>query len=239
MILFFRFRIDNTDHIIDVNLHQSGKTLRDYDQINIICPTYNQNRISDKSIIERFIIYHVTKEEYDSCRILHPRPRIIAQCKSPFRKLFFTISFRSFSPTPGALEFKPGFDYHFISTSSKEDVNQLEFGMCHTNNMKIVFKIAENVENKPNNLYLNTKRKSYKSDKSNFNNGSFDLMKSKKKFPKSSDYYLYPNKLDVNQDKGVFKQEASTSKASAFTCFNELSLKYQISFLLYFVLIVL
>ena len=111
--------------------------------------------------------------------------------------------------------------------------------MCHTNNMKIVFKIAENVENKPNNLYLNTKRKSYKSDKSNFNNGSFDLMKSKKKFPKSSDYYLYPNKLDVNQDKGVFKQEASTSKASALTYSNELSLKSQISFLLYFVLIVL
>ena len=103
--------------------------------------------------------------------------------------------------------------------------------------MKIVFKIAENVIDKPNNVYLNTKRKSYKSDNRNFNNGSFDLAKSKqKKFPKSLDYYLYPNKLDVNKNSGVFKQEASTSKASAFTNSNELSLKSQTAFLLYFVI---
>ena len=112
--------------------------------------------------------------------------------------------------------------------------------MCHTNNMKIVFKIAENVKHEPNNVYLNTKRKSYKSDKHKFNNRSFDLAKSEqKKFPKSLDYYLYPNKLDVNQGGGLFKQEASTSKANAFTNSNELSLKYQIALLLYFIFNVL
>ena len=102
--------------------------------------------------------------------------------------------------------------------------------------MKIVFKIAENVKHEPNNVYLNTKRKSYKSDIHKFNNRSFDLTKSKhKKFPKSLDYYLYPNKLDVNKNSGLFKQEASTSKASAFTNSNELSLKSQTAFLLYFI----
>ena len=106
--------------------------------------------------------------------------------------------------------------------------------------MKIVFKVAKNVRDKPNNVYLNTKRKSYKSDNRNFNNGSFDLVKSKQKqFPKSLDYYLYPNKLDVNKNSGLFKQEASTSKASAFTNSNELSLKFQAAFLLYFIFTVL
>ena len=141
---FFRFQIDNTDHIIDVNRHRNERNPHEYDQINIICPTYNRNHISNENDTEQFIVYHVTKEEYDACQILHSRPRIIAQCMHPFQKLFFTISFRSFSPTPGALEFKPGFDYHFISTSSNKNVNQLEYGMCHTNNMKIVFKVAKN-----------------------------------------------------------------------------------------------
>ena len=43
---------------------------------------------------------------------------------------------------PGALEYKPGKDYHFISTSSKDDLHRRIGGMCRTNNMKIVFKVG-------------------------------------------------------------------------------------------------
>merc|ERR1712080_236626 len=91
---------------------------------------------------EQFVIYHVTKEEYDTCYIRSQRPRIIAQCNTPYRPLSYPISFRSFTPMPNALEYKPGRDYHFISTSSKDDLHLRIGGMCLSNNMKIVFKVG-------------------------------------------------------------------------------------------------
>ena len=226
---------------MDVNRHRQGRSTHEYDQVDIICPTYNQNVVSDENTTERFIIYHVTKEEYDSCRIFDKHPRIIAQCNFPFRKLFFTISFRSFSPTPGALEFKPGFDYHFISTSSKQDIKQLENGMCHTHNMKVVFKVADKLSKTntfpQNSQKLNNKRtrndwkydkiqnkqiefhkktdqmdnpKGNQNDRKRFKQDS-SLIRKKSEYPKSLDYFLYPNKNKEKQLDGAFKQEASTS----------------------------
>ena len=92
--------------------------------------------------VEKFLVYHVTKEEFDTCIIRSPHPKIIAPCNSPYRKLFFTLSFRSFSPMPGALEFLPGKDYYFISTSSRNDLHLRQRGMCLTNNMRMVIKVA-------------------------------------------------------------------------------------------------
>ena len=114
----------------------------DYDRINIVCPVYDQNVVPDVKDTERFVIYHVTKEEYDTCIIRSHNPRIIAQCNSPYRRQIQTISFRSFTPMPGALEYKAGKDYHFISTSSKDDLHLRIGGMCISNNMKIVFKVG-------------------------------------------------------------------------------------------------
>ncbi|KAH9417754.1 Ephrin-B2a [Dermatophagoides pteronyssinus] len=48
-----RFRIDNTDHIIDVN---RGNAAFEYDQINIICPMYSKGTREDD--IETYIIYN-------------------------------------------------------------------------------------------------------------------------------------------------------------------------------------
>ncbi|KAG8257833.1 Ephrin-B2a [Homalodisca vitripennis] len=56
----------------------------------------------------------VSKEEYDTCRITNPNPRIIAICDKPYKLMYFTITFRSFTPQPGGLEFQPGMDYYFI-----------------------------------------------------------------------------------------------------------------------------
>lgn len=82
--------------------------------MNIICPVYTPGTHEDDA--EKYIIYNVSKEEYDTCRITNPNPRIIAVCDKPYKLMYFTITFRSFTPQPGGLEFRPGQDYYFICT---------------------------------------------------------------------------------------------------------------------------
>ena len=68
----------------------------------------------------------------------------MAICNRPYDLIYFTITFRSFTPTPGGLEFKPGQDYYFISTSSNEDLHRRVGGGCATHNMRMIFKVADN-----------------------------------------------------------------------------------------------
>ncbi|XP_037051126.1 ephrin-B2 isoform X1 [Bradysia coprophila] len=131
------FRIDNTDHIIDVN---KGNLAFEYDQVHIICPVYEPGTFDNET--EKYIIYNVSKVEYETCRITNANPRIIAICDKPQKLMFFTITFRPFTPQPGGLEFLPGNDYYFISTSSKDDLHRRIGGRCSTNNMKVVFKVC-------------------------------------------------------------------------------------------------
>ena len=133
------FRIDNTDHIIDVN---RGNKPWEYDQVNIICPVYRAGTHIDD--IETYVIYSVSKDEYDSCRITNPNPRVIAICDKPHELMYFTITFRSFTPTPGGMEFQPGEDYYFISTSAKGDLYRRAGGHCSSHHMKVAFKVANN-----------------------------------------------------------------------------------------------
>jgi len=130
--LFCRFRIDNTDHIVDLKTGTSG-----YDTVNIFCPV---NTAGEFLVDEKYVIYMVNKEEYDTCRVMTRRPRIIAQCDQPEKAKYYTISIRVFSPF-GGLEFRPGKDYYLISTSSREDLHLRSGGMCRSNNMKMVFKV--------------------------------------------------------------------------------------------------
>lgn len=104
-----RFRIDNTDHIIDVN---KGNLAFEYDQVHIICPVYEPGTFDNET--EKLIIYNVSKAEYETCRITNANPRIIAVCDKPQKLMYFTITFRPFTPSPGGLEFLPGNDYYFI-----------------------------------------------------------------------------------------------------------------------------
>jgi hypothetical protein len=136
------FRIDNTDHIFDVN---AGNLPGEYDQANIICPVYKQGTSTEEA--EEYIIYNVSKDEYDSCRILDPNPRVIALCNKPSQVMYFTITFRSFTPTPGGMEFRPGQDYYFISTSADDDLNGRQGGRCTTHNMKVMFKVGNHRSN--------------------------------------------------------------------------------------------
>lgn len=54
-LLCCRFRIDNTDHIIDVNKNNAAF---EYDQVNIICPVYQPGTYDDEE--EKYIIYNVS-----------------------------------------------------------------------------------------------------------------------------------------------------------------------------------
>ena len=137
------FRIDNTDNVIDVNV---GNTRWEYDQANFICPKIS----NDGSEYEKYIIYSVSKEEYDSCMVYRPTSRVVGSCTRPNELSYFTISFRSFTPIPGGLEFRPGQDYYFITTSSPNNLHGKNGGRCKTHNMKVIFKVAAN----PNSSHL-------------------------------------------------------------------------------------
>lgn len=113
------FRIDNTDNIIDVNRNNMKF---EYDQVNLICPVYTPGTRDEE--MEKYIIYNVSKDEYETCRITNPNPRIIAVCDKPYKLMYFTITFRPFTPQPGGLEFLPGHDYYFISTSTSDDLHR-------------------------------------------------------------------------------------------------------------------
>jgi len=131
------FRIDKNDNVIDIN---GGNHPWEYDQVNIVCPVYKAGTNPVQQ--EQYIIYSVTRQEYDSCRITQPNPKIVALCNRPHELMYFTITFRSFTPTPGALEFSPGQDYYFISTSSKNDLHRRVGGGCTSKNMRVVFRVA-------------------------------------------------------------------------------------------------
>jgi len=124
------FRVDNTDHIIDVN---HGNLPGQYDQVNIVCPFSTE---------EKLVIYSVSREDFEDCRVSNPKPTIIAVCDRPQSFTYFTITFRSFSPIPGGLEFKPGQDVYFISTSNVENIHTQDGGYCLYKNMKMIFKVA-------------------------------------------------------------------------------------------------
>ncbi|XP_036335009.1 uncharacterized protein LOC118745604 isoform X1 [Rhagoletis pomonella] len=163
------FRIDNTDHIIDVN---KGNLAFEFDQVHIICPVYEPGTFENET--EKYIIYNVSKVEYETCRITNADPRVIAICDKPQKLMFFTITFRPFTPQPGGLEFLPGNDYYFISTSSKDDLYRRIGGRCSTNNMKVVFKVCCAPEEK-NKTLLNTGLSSGTSSGGSSNAGSVGI----------------------------------------------------------------
>ena len=67
------FRIDNTDNVFDIN---KGNAPWENDQVDIVCPFYQPNSSIDQRVEnEKYIIYNVNKEEFDTCRIQTSMPR--------------------------------------------------------------------------------------------------------------------------------------------------------------------
>ena len=233
------FRLDNTDHVIGVNV---GNLPWEYDQVNIICPVSK----ADVRMPERHVIYSVSREEFDSCRITNPKPRIVAVCSKPYQLLYFTITFRSFSPTPGGLEFHPGQDYYFISTSSSEDLHRRVGGGCSKNNMRMIFKVS----NDPVTQFGSSRMESSSSTTSTTTTKR-PLVQFKSEVPRHREYYVYhPRDLiesryrhkkgrfnlhqKNNRDNDVWKNEALryTSSASSVTAVSLNSLAMIISAIL-------
>lgn len=79
--------------------------------------------------------------------------KIVALCNTPYKPKFYTLTFRSFSPTPGAFEFHPGNLYFFIGTNYLETSSGAASGhqqrrrsrpKCSHPPMRLVFRIHEN-----------------------------------------------------------------------------------------------
>jgi len=211
------FRIDNTDHIVDVN---QGNLPWEYDQLNIICPSYSGIRggtsTRDPDVPEKYIIYNVSREEYDTCRISQKDPRVVAVCDKPDQDLQYTLTFRSFSPTPRGLEFRPGQDYYFISTSSKRDLLRRVGGSCSTHNMKVIFKVAQSAEHKELVQPSINVARDLSSSEENSVTGYKDIVRpieDVRSFHSGLDH-ITKGRYDRN-DNGVVKQEASTMTGSS------------------------
>jgi len=211
------FRIDNTDHIVDVN---QGNLPWEYDQLNIICPSYSGVRggtsTRDPDVPEKYIIYNVSREEYDTCRISQKDPRVVAVCDKPDQDLQYTLTFRSFSPTPRGLEFRPGQDYYFISTSSKRDLLRRVGGSCSTHNMKVIFKVAQSAEHKELVQPSINVARDLSSSEENSLTGYKDIVRpieDVRSFHSGLDH-ITKGRYDRN-DNGVVKQEASTMTGSS------------------------
>lgn len=108
----------------------------EYDQVNLICP-------SGPNSTEQHIIYSVTRREWQQCKLEQPKPRIIAICDQPKNFMYFTITFRSFSPSPQQMEFKPGHSYYFVSTAREDNLYSTEGGWCSSHNMRLIFRVAD------------------------------------------------------------------------------------------------
>ena len=100
---------------MDVN-----KSPAEYDRVNIFCPhraaAGTSTNDSEGSGNGYYIIYNVSKEEYETCRVTNPAARRMLVCDSPAseRRSYVTITFRPFSPQPNGPEFHAGHDYYFI-----------------------------------------------------------------------------------------------------------------------------
>ena len=134
--LFFRGQ-----NVIDIN---SATSPWDYEQANIICPYHPPN--VPRTLTEEYIVYNVTKEEYEQCKLDSAHSaKIVAVCNTPYEPKFFTLTFRSFSPTPGAFEFHPGEKYYFISTQYVEGRSRRSRSLrCSHPPMRLIFRIKEN-----------------------------------------------------------------------------------------------
>jgi len=114
----------------------------EYDQVNLICPT-------GPNSTEQHIVYSVSRREWQQCRLQTPKPRIVAICDQPGNFMYFTITFRSFSPSPQQMEFKPGQSYYFVSTAREDNLYSTEGGWCSSHNMRLIFRVAESESEVP------------------------------------------------------------------------------------------
>ena len=128
-------------HTIDIQ--NSGQL--NYEQADIVCPYYDPS--VPRTLTEQWVIYNVSKFDYDQCRVSNfaeHSAKIVAICNTPYEPKFFTLTFRAFSPTPGAFEFHPGQEYYFISAPYFSHKSQRPRPIeCSHPPMRLAFRIRD------------------------------------------------------------------------------------------------
>ncbi|XP_066270274.1 ephrin-B2-like isoform X2 [Branchiostoma lanceolatum] len=115
-----------------------------YDMVTVYCPYYERGT---SDLVEYNVLYEVDEDGYNRCDAERGRP--LLRCDRPygiapnFEALKLTILFQEYSPSPYGLEFKPGRDYYYISTSTGEygGLNATVGGNC-VNGMKMKLSIC-------------------------------------------------------------------------------------------------
>ncbi|KAF4533423.1 hypothetical protein B566_EDAN001148 [Ephemera danica] len=140
MYFFFCYRFErNKDrNIFVVNC---GNKPHEFDQVNIFCPFYKNDTPRNA---ETYKIYSATKEEYDTCTVKTTRPSYPLVCNKPGGKIFYTVTFRQYSPQPHGLEFRPGEDHYFVSTEHENNTENIGGPCVRTSNatMRMVIRVC-------------------------------------------------------------------------------------------------
>uniref|UniRef100_A0A3B1IWP4 Ephrin-B2b n=1 Tax=Astyanax mexicanus TaxID=7994 RepID=A0A3B1IWP4_ASTMX len=82
------------------------------DKMDIVCPRLRPGS-SERTNIEYFRVYLVTKEQLETCRVEKDNMALL-NCDKPDQDVKFTFKFQEFSPNLWGLEFLKGKDYHII-----------------------------------------------------------------------------------------------------------------------------
>lgn len=119
------------------------------DKMDIVCPRLRPGS-SERTNIEYFRVYLVTKEQLETCRVEKDNMALL-NCDKPDQDVKFTFKFQEFSPNLWGLEFLKGKDYHIISTSNStfEGLDNHEGGVCRTKSMKMVLRVGQSPESVP------------------------------------------------------------------------------------------
>ncbi|CAH1252273.1 EFNB2 [Branchiostoma lanceolatum] len=134
-----------------------------YDMVTVYCPYYERGT---SDLVEYNVLYEVDEDGYNRCDAERGRP--LLRCDRPygiapnFEALKLTILFQEYSPSPYGLEFKPGRDYYYISTSTGEygGLNATVGGNC-VNGMKMKLSICcKSTTETPNVVEEQTQRRS-------------------------------------------------------------------------------
>ncbi|XP_013392931.1 ephrin-B2 isoform X2 [Lingula anatina] len=129
------FQTSNNDHVIEVRIN---------DVVDFHCPKYTST-ITDPNDAY-YVIYQVSKKEYDECKLFENEPRRIEiiNCSRPARTDLFTLLILPHTGIPGSLEFNEGMTYYYITTSTGNltGINNRRQGACREKNMKIMLKVC-------------------------------------------------------------------------------------------------
>ncbi|XP_040267892.1 ephrin-A1 isoform X2 [Bufo bufo] len=87
------------------------------DHLEIMCPHYEDDRVSDTTVVERYTLFQVEHSEYVACKPTSDN-QIRWQCNNPYRVSgpeIYRVRIQKFTASSLGNEFKEGHTYYYIS----------------------------------------------------------------------------------------------------------------------------